>query len=220
LYKSESQTSPTETTTKNILHIGDSELSAGLYGTKLSELLKQRYPSVKVITKGVGGSTIKTWINGNYVNNGMAINVPEETDHRGEKEITEKLSELITKTDAKLVIITLGTNDLANSLKNEKYDIQSLSKKLVSLIPDEVMCIWIGIPKMNSTKDPRYSEKNINRVNSLIKLGIGKKCLFIDSRQITSDAGIIAGSSDGIHYGNEESITWAKLVFEEMIKIS
>lgn len=184
-----------------ILYIGDSlSVDAGSnFGGQLTKKMKDN--GYQVVNKAVGGTGIYAWIHGNH----------------GETEIGSLESHLI-KENHSVVLIGLGTN-----VFNFDKRIKKESAELISKIPPQVKCIWIGPPAVRENP-PTFSGKviitseDIKKVFDALSESVSSRCTLIDSRKYVSPSSFGSGG-DGIHVSGPPARVWAEGVFNEISSI-
>lgn len=106
-----------------------------------------------------------------------------------------------------LVIIALGANMRGYP---SATGTSAQIRKLVSLVKTErpsARLIWIGPPREN--KD---TEQTLQRFNTIIRAGLDKDTVFIDSAPHTPKY----QGGDGVHYADGAAKQWARGVFTEL----
>lgn len=197
---------------ENTLFIGDSH-SYGAFGKTVDGYL--RTISTNVTSIASCGSSPSNWMRTKdnyqktvcgYWRKDSASKETRVKDHN-----INPFPEEFKAINPDLTVIALGTNILS-SPANIQREKAAAEKMLIQISQTNSQCIWVGPP--DADKQP-FKKNLAAGVAELRSLAEKYNCLFIDSSQMTAYK---EGSSDGIHYGNNEARAWGDRVTADIKK--
>jgi len=124
----------------------------------------------------------------------------------------------LKETDAKTVVIALGTND-ANRSSCGSGSIDAMVK-LVKQVGDRP-CYWVGPPQYRQGPLQGSCGKKYDAFVDEMKARIGDRCVFIDSRKIVdpqTKRPVEADLNDKLHFSQRTGEIWAEAVAAEITK--
>ncbi len=197
---------------RQTLLIGDSHM-VGHFGKQLHKLLEEEGSTP--LTVAVGATRPVHYVRGSRAKffarrGGVGV----VRWHEGKKmrlSRVPKLASLVSGDNPpKKVVIGFGTN-MAGHMHNSKGRRKEYSAvtKLLSQLPEDAACIWVGPPVSRRKKVTRYLQRTVD----VISAGIEDRCQFIDSRDITTLAML---SRDGVHLSKRGGKLWADRVISRM----
>lgn len=194
-----------------ILMIGDSH-SVGIFGHKLTELIKTFAPKVELMAVASCGSEPHWWLTGKSTHCGLRTLYPNGFDNTIHSAPTPKIADLLNLTKPKITIVQLGSNLVLLSPQEREIYTQSL---LDIVKQNGGQCIWISAPDSR-----KFNSTDLNDVYEILKTVTKKNhCKLIDSRKYTKYP---SSGGDGLHYGGQEgsiiATQWAEKVFASGIK--
>lgn len=196
-----------------ILMIGDSH-SVGIFGHKLTELIKTAAPKVELMAVASCGSEPHWWLTGKSTHCGLRTLYPNGFDNTIHNAPTPKIADLLNLTKPKMTIVQLGSNLVLLSPQEREIYTQAM---LDVIKQSGGQCIWISAPDSR-----KFSSTDLHEVYEVLKTVTKKNhCKLIDSRKYTKYP---SAGGDGLHYGGQEggliATQWAEKVFANGIKSS
>lgn len=197
---------------ESILFLGDSH-SYGRYGETLDQYFRKN--ASKVTSIASCGSSPSTWVN--VKSNFKSTNCGYWKKDRAEGEVRVKSQKLesfeshLQKTNADLVVISLGTNILA-SPGNIQSELKNIEAMILQAKKQGADCVWVGPPDLRRNPFKANLEKGIEAIKTVVEKN---KCRFVDSTKLTKYP---SGKTDGIHYGPSDSKKWGESVQNEFEK--
>lgn len=194
-----------------ILMIGDSH-SVGIFGHKLTELIKTAAPKIELMTVASCGSEPHWWLTGKPTHCGLRTLYPNGFDNTIHNAPTPKIVDLLNLTKPKMTIVQLGSNLVLLSPQEREIYTQAM---LDVIKQSGGQCIWISAPDSR-----KLSSVDLQAVHDMLKTVTKKNhCKLIDSRKYTKYP---SSGGDGLHYGGQEggliATQWAEKVFNAGIK--
>lgn len=194
-----------------ILMIGDSH-SVGIFGHKLTELIKTAAPKVELMAVASCGSEPHWWLTGKSTHCGLRTLYPNGFDNTIHNAPTPKIADLLNLTKPKMTIVQLGSNLVLLSPQEREIYTQAM---LDVIKQSGGQCIWISAPDSR-----KLSSVDLQAVHDMLKTVTKKNhCKLIDSRKYTKYP---SAGGDGLHYGGQEggliATQWAEKVFNAGIK--
>ncbi len=171
----------------SILYIGDSH-TAGDFGSSLERLISSEHPDFKILRKGIVGSRAPRWSDVEWPK------LPQST--------------------SQMIIVALGTNDLAVFCKTPVVAVKHAQALLAKLQPEQ-KCIWVGPPLLSASSvvNTCGGEKGMANFREMYKRGIEEKgCYYVDS----SKSLLYPNAGDGLHFSGAVANRWAQFVYKEM----
>lgn len=194
-----------------ILMIGDSH-SVGIFGHKLTELIKTTAPKIELMAVASCGSEPHWWLTGKSTHCGLRTLYPNGFDNTIHNAPTPKIADLLNLTKPKMTIVQLGSN-LVLLTKQER---ETYTQAMMNIVQQNGgQCIWISAPDSR-----KFSSADLHDVYEVLKTVTKKThCKLIDSRKYTKYPSV---GGDGLHYGGQEggliATQWAEKVFNSGIK--
>ena len=194
-----------------ILMIGDSH-SVGIFGHKLTELIKTAAPKVELMAVASCGSEPHWWLTGKPTHCGLRTLYPNGFDNTISNAPTPKIADLLNLTKPKMTIVQLGSNLVLLSPQEREIYTQALMDIVKQ---NGGQCIWISAPDSR-----KFSSADLQDVYAVLHTVLKKNsCKLIDSRKYTKYP---STGGDGLHYGGQEggviATRWAEKVFNAGIK--
>lgn len=199
-----------ETQFQNALFVGDSH-SYGEFGKAVDQYL--RTISNKVTSTASCGSSPSTWMrdDGKYKSTNCGYwrkNADGKETRVNQHEISLFPQEL-EKLNPDITVFALGTNILA-SPSNISSELKFVEKMLAANNQAKSKCIWVGPPDLRKNPFKTNLASGVKQLRTTVEK---YNCLYIDSIQLTKYP---ASSSDGIHYGPNDSRAWGEKVTAEI----
>ena len=199
-----------------VLFLGDSQ-SIGAFGTTLDRSM--RNAGLEVYTIVAGGASPYYWLSA-YRSIPSSIGYWEKTPV-GERRLryiraVPKLESLISKHHPDVVVIQTGIN-LYATLRSRRHSREENRAKVRSLIDQMCAAItkggassyWILPPQSHPRKYPKSLQADLRKImEESVKHFHGEVFRSQDFTEFTDPY----PASDGIHFGREDSIQWAKKV--------